>query len=208
MSATHDEGRIERFSARERTVHWLAALSFVYVAATGLSLWSHKLLWLATLFGGGEAIRWGHPWGGIVFATILGSLFFSWARQMRIDSDDRRWLRQSHRYALNDSTGLPESGRFNAGQKMLFWAQAVATVALFASGLVMWFPSTAPRGLTFAALLIHPLAAVVSIGGIIVHIYMAVAAIPGSLRAMTRGWVSTDWASSHHAKWYSKMSRP
>ncbi len=206
MSAPHDEGRIERFSVRERTVHWLVALSFVYAALTGLSLWSHKLLWLSTLFGGGEAIRWGHPWGGVVFAAILGALFVSWARQMRVDSDDRRWLRQSHRYAANDTIGLPDAGRFNAGQKMLFWAQAVATVALLASGLVMWFPGTAPRDLTFAALLIHPLAAVISIGGIIVHIYMAVAAIPGSLRAMTRGWVSPEWAASHHAKWYAKIS--
>ena len=114
---------------------------------------------------------------------------------MRVDADDRRWLRQSHRYAMNDAAGMPESGRFHGGQKMLFWAQSLAAVALLTSGLVMWFPGTAPRGLTFAALLIHPLAAIVAIGGIIVHIYMAVAAIPGSLRAMTRGWVSADWAA-------------
>ena len=150
--------------------------------------------------------RWGHPWGGLLFAAVLGLMFVSWARQMRVDADDRRWLRQSHRYAMNDAAGMPESGRFHGGQKMLFWAQSLAAVALLTSGLVMWFPGTAPRGLTFAALLIHPLAAIVAIGGIIVHIYMAVAAIPGSLRAMTRGWVSADWAASHHAKWYAKIS--
>ncbi len=206
MNTAPTDERLERFSFRERAVHWLVAIGFVYVAATGLSLWSHKLLWLSTIFGGGDATRWGHPWGGIFFAAILGLMFVSWARQMRVDVDDRSWLRQAHRYIANDADGLPESGRFNAGQKMLFWAQSMAAVALLASGLVMWFPSTAPRGLTFAALLVHPLAAVVAIGGIIVHIYMAVAAIPGSLRAMTRGWVSADWAASHHAKWYSKIS--
>ncbi len=204
MPRQHDH--IERFSFRERAVHWLVAGSFAYATATGLSLWSPKLLWLATVFGGGEVTRWGHPWGGLLFAAVLGLMFVSWARQMRVDADDRRWLRQSHRYAMNDAAGMPESGRFHGGQKMLFWAQSLAAVALLTSGLVMWFPGTAPRGLTFAALLIHPLAAIVAIGGIIVHIYMAVAAIPGSLRAMTRGWVSADWAASHHAKWYAKIS--
>lgn len=206
MSAPRLNDRIERFSAGERTVHWLVAGSFVYVAATGLSLWSPKLLWLSTVFGGGETTRWGHPWGGVLFAAVLGVMFVRWARQMLLDRDDRRWLRQSRRYALNEPGGMPESGRFHGGQKMLFWAQSLAAIALLVSGLVMWFPSSAPRGLTFAALLIHPLAAIVAIGGIIVHIYMAVAAIPGSLRAMTRGSVSADWAAAHHAKWYAKIS--
>ncbi|HJO05321.1 MAG TPA: formate dehydrogenase subunit gamma [Acidobacteriota bacterium] len=197
---------MERFSFRERVVHWAVAISFVYVTATGLSLWSHKLLWLSTIFGGGEATRWGHPWGGVAFAVILGVMFVSWARQMRVDDDDRRWLRRAHRYASNDTAGMPESGRFHGGQKMLFWAQTLAALALLGSGLVMWFAGTAPRGLAFAALLIHPIAAVVAIGGIILHVYMAVAAIPGSLRAMTRGSVSAHWAAAHHAKWYAKIS--
>ena len=108
---------------------------------------------------------------------------------------------------MNDAEGLPEAGRFNGGQKALFWTQIVAAALLLASGIVLWFPGSFGRGWTYAALLVHPVAAVVSIGGIIVHFYMATLAVPGSLAAMLRGRVSADWADAHHPKWYREISR-
>ena len=62
--------------------------------------------------------------GGIVFSLILGLMFRNWARQIKLDKEDKHWLRQAHRYAVHDESDLPESGRFNAGQKMLFWLSA------------------------------------------------------------------------------------
>ena len=199
--------KITRFNAAERAVHWMAALSFVYAALTGLGMWSHKLFWLTWVFGGGPTVRGMHPWGGMIFAAALGMMFRRWSRDMKLDSDDKLWLRQAHKYAVNEEEGLPEPGRFNAGQKMLFWTQSVFAVLLFASGVVLWFPETAPRTLRLAGVLIHPLAAIGSIGGIIVHIYMGTAAVPGSLRAMLRGWVTPRWAQAHHPKWYRETSR-
>lgn len=198
---------IQRFSFEERAIHWLAAISFGYAALTGLSLWSHSLYWIAGVLGGGEAVRWGHPWGGTLFALVLGLMYRSWARQMTLDADDRIWLRNVRKYASHDDEGLPESGRFNGGQKLLFWVQGLATLLLFASGLVLWFPSSMPRALLETSILVHPAVASVSIGAIIVHVYMGTAAIPGAFRGMVRGWVSPGWAASHHAKWYREHSR-
>lgn len=204
----HRDGeRIRRFSFDERAVHWLAAISFGYAALTGLSLWSTSTYWLASVFGGGEAVRWGHPWGGTVFAVVLGLMYRNWARQMHLDADDRAWLRGARSYITHEDSNLPEPGRFNAGQKVLFWTQATATILLLGSGLVLWFPASMARPLLEAAILIHPSAAVVSIGGIIVHVYMGTAAIPGAFRAMVHGWVTPGWASSHHPKWYREISR-
>lgn len=200
MPAT--DRKILRFTFQERAIHWLAALSFGYAALSGLSLWSYSFYWIASVLGGGEAVRWGHPWGGALFAIALGLMYRSWARQMRLDADDRLWLRNARKYAVHEEGGLPEAGRFNAGQKMLFWAQAGATVLLFASGLVLWFPSGMPRALLEAAVLIHPTAAVISIAGIILHVYMGTAAVPGAFRGMVSGWVTPGWAASHHPKWY------
>jgi len=200
-----NERRIARFDIYERTVHWFAALSFLYTALTGLALWSHKLYWLAYVFGGGTTIRGLHPWGGVLFTLVLGLMFRRWAAQMRLDADDRVWLRKSGQYARNQEEGIPASGRFNAGQKMLFWTQSASTLILFASGLVLWWPELMPRTLRLAAVLIHPLAAIASIGGIIIHIYMGTAAVPGALRSMVHGWVSPRWAASHHAKWYRQI---
>ncbi len=199
--------RVPRFDFGERAVHWLVALSFLYSAMSGLALWSHHFFWIAAVLGGGVTVRWGHPWGGVLFVVLFLAMSLRWAGQMRLEPDDRRWLRQAHRYAVHDTEGLPEPGRFNAGQKMLFWAQMLSGVLLLGSGVVLWFAATVPRAWHLAAVLVHPVAAVVSIGGIIVHIYMATAVVRGSVGAMVRGWVSPEWAASHHPKWYRKTSR-
>lgn len=204
---TPDTGKTcQRFDVRERVVHWLAALSFAYAALSGLALWSPRLYWLAAVLGGGATVRGWHPWGGVVFALVLGVMFQRWAGQMRLDADDRRWLRLAHRYARHDDADLPESGRFNAGQKVLFWTQSLSALLLLASGIVLWLPEMMPRDLRLAAILVHPLAAVVSIGAIIVHIYMGTAGVPGAFRSMIRGWVTPGWARAHHAKWHRRIS--
>jgi formate dehydrogenase subunit gamma len=194
--------RVLRFTAGERMVHWMTALSFLYAAFTGLSLWSPSLFWLSSLFGGGEAVRRWHPWGGVLFALSLGLMFRSWAKDMRLDSDDRRWLRRAHRYAVHDEKGLPEAGRFNAGQKMLFWVQSTAALLLLASGVVLFWPDVMPRAMRLTAVLVHPSAAIVSIAGILLHIYMGTAAVPGAFRGMIEGWVPEAWARAHHPRWY------
>ncbi len=201
------DGRIPRFNFRERAVHWAAALSFLYAALTGLALWSPYLYWLAFVFGGGNATRGGHPWAGVVFAAALGFMFLGWASQMRLDADDRVWLRNMRKYMTHDESGLPEAGRFNAGQKILFWTQSAATLVLLASGVVLWFPESMPRALRLAAVLVHPAAAIASIGGIIVHIYMGTAAVPEAFRGMIQGWVRPGWAASHHPKWHREITR-
>lgn len=199
--------RIVRFSVTERFVHWTAALAFVYVALTGLALWSPRLYWLASVFGGGTTVRAWHPWVGILFAAVLAVMFVKWAGQMRLDADDRRWLRKSHRYAVHDHAALPEAGRFNAGQKALFWLQSTATLLLLATGIVLWLPESAPRALREASVLIHPIAAIGSIAGIILHIYMGTAAVPKALRGMIQGWVTPGWAALHHPKWYRETRK-
>jgi formate dehydrogenase subunit gamma len=201
------EERIPRFSFAERAVHWMTALSFLYAALTGLALFTPSLFWLSGVFGGGEAVRRWHPWGGFVFAIALGLMFRSWAKDMRLDAEDRRWLRNAHRYAVHDERGLPQAGRFNGGQKLLFWIQSVAAILLFASGVVLYWPEAMPRALRLAAVLVHPSAAIVSIAGILVHIYMGTAAVPGALNGMIRGWVSPAWARSHHPRWFREIAK-
>lgn len=201
------ETRMARYDLRERAVHWAAALSFLYLALTGLALWSHKLYWLAAVFGGGTTIRVLHPWAGLVLGAAIALMFARWWKQMTLDADDRQWLGKSLEYAMNREEGLPEPGRFNAGQKMLFWTQSGLFAVLLASGLVLWFPESMPRALRLIAILVHPLAAIGAIGAIILHIYMGTAAVPGALKAMVRGTVTPRWALSHHPKWYREIRK-
>lgn len=196
---------IERFSFVERATHWMAALSFVYAALTGLAMWSHKLFWLASVFGGGSVTRATHPWVGTVFALVLGLMFKRWAKQMKVTETDREWLKQSKRYAMNEEVGMPEVGRFNGGQKMLFWTQSTSALILFVTGVILWNPEWMPRSLRLVAILLHPMSALVSIGGVIVHIYMGTLAVPGALHAMVRGGVTPGWARSHHRAWFRQV---
>lgn len=197
---------IERFSFAERVSHWTSALCFLYAAFTGLALWSPRLFWLSGVFGGGETVRAWHPWAGLFFSVALGVMFRRWSTQMQLDVDDEIWLAKSHLYAQNIESDIPESGRFNAGQKMLFWMQSSSAFFLLLSGMVIWFPEVAPRTLRLIALLLHPVCAAVSIGGIMVHFYMSMFAVPGALDAMVHGKVSEGWARSHHGKWYRQVT--
>lgn len=193
---------IERFTFYERLVHWTVVILFVYLALTGLAFWSPQMYWLAAVFGGGESIRAWHPWVGVAFSIALLLMFFNWARTMLLDRDDRRWLLQAHKYAIHDTESLPEAGRFNAGQKSMFWIQSVAALLLLISGLILWWPETVARNWRLIAVVLHPSAAVISIAGVLIHIYMATAATPGSLSSMIRGTVDPNWAKSHHPKWH------
>jgi formate dehydrogenase subunit gamma len=199
--------RVERFTLRERVVHWLAALSFVYAALSGLAFFSQHLYWLAGVMGGGTAARWAHPWAGVVFGVALGAMSLRWARSMRLDSQDVEWLKGARKYAAHEEEGLPEAGRFNGGQKMLFWTESLCCLLLVASGVALWFPEQTPRALRLAAVLVHPVAAIVAISGIIVHIYMGTLGVPGALRSMTRGWATEGWAARHHPKWLREISK-
>jgi formate dehydrogenase subunit gamma len=196
------EIRIPRFDAYERVMHWMAALSFVYAALTGLAIWSPKLWFLAPLLGGPVFIRGSHPWVGVAFALVIGWMFRTWAKGMALDADDKVWLTKLDKYATHGHAALPPSGRFNAGQKMLFWSQVGTTLGLFLTGVVLWFPEFMPRWARLVSILLHPAVAIGSIAGILVHIYMGTAAVPQSMRAMLRGWVVPEWARFHHPKWY------
>ncbi len=47
-------GRVLRYSFHERLVHWLAAVSYIYLMLTGLAFWSPWLFWIAVLFRRGH----------------------------------------------------------------------------------------------------------------------------------------------------------
>ena len=61
-----------------------------------------------------------------------------------------------------------DTGFFNAGQKGYFWAIVGSVVAFLLSGVPMWFPEASPAQAPIG-LVIHDIAALVMLGGFIVH---------------------------------------
>jgi formate dehydrogenase subunit gamma len=54
--------------------------------------------------------------------------------------------------------------------------------------------------------ILHCISALVTIGAFIIHVYMGVFVVPGGLHAMISGFVTREWAKSHHRLWYEKVA--
>ena len=199
---------IERYEASDRINHWLVAITFVLLALSGLALFHPSMFFLTNLFGGGPWTRILHPFIGLVMFAAFAGLALRFWRQNYLDKNDEQWLKQWQDVINNREDKLPEVGRYNAGQKVLFWLMVGCLTVLLLSGIVIWRPYFAPAfNITVIriAVVLHALAAFLLILGIIVHVYAAIW-VKGSVRAMMRGTVTPAWAKKHHAAWYKQVT--
>ena len=201
-------GTLIRNTTPTRINHWITAACFVLLMLSGLSMFHPMLFFLSGLFGGGEWTRAIHPWIGIVLLISYTGLIVQFWRDNFWNRDDIAWLRSFGRVLANEEEGLPELGRFNAGQKFVYWSMALLVPGLFVTGIVIWeayFSSYTTIETQRVALLIHSLAAAAAILVWITHVYAAIW-VRGSVRGMTRGWVTPGWAWRHHRKWLRRLA--
>jgi formate dehydrogenase subunit gamma len=119
---------------------------------------------------------------------------------------DHEWLNRVGEMVDGNDHNMPEQGKYNGGQKMLFWALAICMLLLVVSGIVTWrawlnLPVVVVR---FGAV-IHAATAAVMIGLIMVHVYAAIW-VKGTIRAMWYGTVTRGWAKQHHRGWYRQVT--
>jgi len=205
-----DPVTVDRYTAGARINHWITAASLVVLAVSGLSLFHPTLFFLTALFGGGQATRAIHPWIGVVLFFSFFGLFLRFWRLNLWERSDSVWMTKL-RDVLGDreeaDPALTEVGKYNAGQKMVFWSMSVLIIVLITSGVVIWdqyfsqFTSVEQKRI---AVLFHSIAAIVAICVWIVHVYAAIW-VRGTIRAMTRGTVTGGWAWKHHRKWLREL---
>ena len=194
---------VPRHSAFQRLNHWLTAALFVLLALSGMAMYHPGFFFLSALFGGGTSARDIHPWLGIALAASFFVLAVPMVLRNIWNRDDLHWMLRFWRVATNRHDGLPELGKYNAGQKGVYWAMACLIPILLISGLAAWeeyFGTWTSIPTQRKALLIHSVAAVFAITIIIVHIYAAIW-IQGTMRAMLLGYVTGGWAWLHHRRW-------
>ncbi|QJE02342.1 formate dehydrogenase subunit gamma [Massilia forsythiae] len=198
---------IKRYDANERSNHWITAITFVLLALSGLAMFHPATAWLALLFGGGQWTRILHPFFGVVmFVSFMLLAKRMWSHN-RFEAGDKQWLRQINDVLANREEKLPRIGKYNAGQKILFFALVVCMIALFLTGIVIWrqwFSHFFPIGLIRFSALMHAFFAFVIIVAIIVHIYAGIW-IKGAIGAMMRGTVTYGWARKHHPRWFDEL---
>jgi formate dehydrogenase subunit gamma len=198
---------VDRYTTAARINHWITAASLVLLALSGLSLFHPSLFFLSRLFGGGEVTRAIHPWIGVVlFFGFLG-LFLRFWRANLWKSEDGTWMARLRDVLGGHEERLPEVGKYNAGQKLVFWLMSILIIVLISSGFAIWdqyFSDYTSIEQKRIAVLIHSVAAIIIICVWIVHVYAAIW-VRGTIRAMTRGWVTGGWAWRHHRKWLREL---
>jgi len=200
---------VDRYTVGARINHWITAACLVLLALSGLAFFSPSLFFLTDLFGGGQAARAIHPWIGVVLFFSFFGLFFRFWRANLWRREDVAWLTQLSDVMTAHEERLPEVGKYNAGQKVVFWSQSILILVLISSGLAIWdqyFAQYTTIEQKRIAVLIHSVAAVVTICVIIVHVYAAIW-VRGTFSAMTEGHVTGGWAWRHHRKWLRALVR-
>ena len=206
MNNTARRDTLLRYPAGVRTNHWLVAIAFVLAALSGLAFFHPALFWLSNFFGGGPWTRILHPWIGLFMVLVFLTLAATVWDDNVLRPADWQWLRQWRDVVNNREERLPEVGRYNGGQKLLFFVLVLCLLALLLSGLAMWRAYfTLPGDLVRLAVVVHAISALVLICAILVHIYAGLW-VKGSVHAMVRGTVTPGWAWKHHRAWFRQIT--
>jgi len=206
MSIVMKSGEVPRYNSTERINHWVVAITFFLLAASGLAFFHPAFWFLTSLLGGGVWSRILHPIIGLVMFAFFALMAVRYWKENIIQPYDREWNKRLSDVINNRDDNLPEIDKYNIGQKQLFWAMVVSMVLLLFSGVVLWWDIWFAVTVVRISAVVHAAAAFVLMLGIIVHIYSAIFWVKGSLRAMTRGTVTHAWAKHHHPLWYRRIT--
>ncbi|WP_366929391.1 formate dehydrogenase subunit gamma, partial [Polaromonas sp.] len=202
---------IERFTSFERSAHWANAIAFSILAISGIVMAFGKFFALPVI--GGSLFGWLtyvlknlHNFAGPVFGVSLVIIFFTFVRDNMPSRGDLRWLLQGG--GLLSGKELP-SHRFNAGEKVVFWAGVfLLGIVVLASGLVLdkLVPGLVyERSTMQVAHMVHDIATVLMMAMFIGHIYIGTIGMEGAYAGMKTGYVDETWAREHHEYWYDDV---
>ena len=226
IDAGPSEDRIMRFGTIDRFAHWLMAGSFVVLGITGLNLLYGRYVLLPIL--GKDAFatittfgKYAHNYLAFAFMLGLGLSFILWVRHNIPNKLDLKWLAMGG--GIFAKGVHPPARKFNAGQKIIFWAVMIGGLSVSMSGIALMFPfQTSMFAETFALLnsvgfslptdftamqeqqmnqLWHGVVSLGLMTMIVAHIYIGSVGMEGALDAMNSGMVDRNWAKEHHNLW-------
>lgn len=202
---------IERFTYFERAAHWANAIAFCVLAVSGLVMAFGKFVLLpvmgSTLFGWlAYLLKTAHNLCGPLFAVSLAVVFVTFVRDNLPTAADLQWLRKAGGLFGGEE---PPSGRFNGGEKVLFWV-GIFLLGLLVVGSGVVLDKVIPgldylRGDMQVAHMVHGVATVLMMALFLGHIYLGSIGMKDAYAAMKTGQVDEGWAKEHHALWYEDV---
>ncbi|WP_373778773.1 formate dehydrogenase subunit gamma [Glaesserella sp.] len=205
-----NDQKIIRHKLPARLSHWTLVLCFIMTGATGLAFFFPDFAWIAEILGTPQLARFVHPITGLVmFIAFLNMVRIYWRHNFP-EKSDIPWALNIVEVLKGNEHAVADNGKYNLGQKMLFWTLCIAMFTLLITGIIMWrqyFSHNFSIPVLRIAILLHSTMAFLLFTGIIVHIYMAFW-VKGSIRGMLHGWVTVRWAKKHHPRWYREEVLP
>jgi formate dehydrogenase subunit gamma len=219
---------IARFTGFERGCHWVLALSFLGLAATGFAqLYAAPL---RTLAGADALAAWQtigatlHNGLAFVFTLSLAVAFLIWLRHSLPSWRDAVWLGTAGGMLIKGTT--PPAWKFNGGQKILFWLVMLGGLAMIVTGAALLAPyrtglvskafgllasigfalptdaaNLTPAQEVYYARMWHGTLAIGVVCVVMVHIYLRTLGMQGALSAMTSGQIDVNMARQQHSLW-------
>jgi formate dehydrogenase subunit gamma len=207
IAAGRSGQKVVRFKAFERFSHWLTAGSFVILGLTGLNITFGKILLLPLVGPDGfsaisQIAKYLHNFVSFAFVAGLALIAVIFFRDNLLAKVDIDWVKQGGGFIK--SRHAP-AGRFNLGEKMVYWLSLAAGIGVSVSGFVLLFPfygtDIADMQLAQAG---HAIIAVLFIALILAHIYIGTLGMEGAFEAMGTGEVDLNWAKEHHDRWLAE----
>ena len=208
ISAGRSGKKILRFKSFERFSHWLTAVSFVILGLTGLNITFGKIV-LLPLIGPdafsdvSQAAKYVHNFTSFSFVAGLLLIIVIFFKDNIPEKVDLEWLKQGGGFIKNKHA---PAGRFNPGEKAVYWLSLLAGIAVSVSGFLLLFPF---YGTNIAdmqiAQVVHAVVALLFVALILAHIYIGTLGMEGAFEAMGSGEVDLNWAKEHHDLWLARQ---
>ncbi|PLY10095.1 MAG: formate dehydrogenase subunit gamma [Arcobacter sp.] len=208
---SHDKKKLYLFTIFNRTIHAIAAFSFLLIIPTGL------VMIFGSFFHGGAFVRICQDIHVIVTPLFLISvipMFLMWAKDMLFTNDDIKWMKILGGYLSKEKKPIP-AGKFNAGQKMWFWVCTLGGILMIITGAFLYFQDVpvgllATLGLTKIAFLriciiMHNVLGMMVTALFITHVYMSMFAIKGAVHSIITGYKEEEELEILHSSFYKEL---
>jgi formate dehydrogenase subunit gamma len=150
-----------------------------------------------------QAAKYVHNFVSFSFVAGLVLIVVIFFRDNLLERVDIDWVKQGGGFIKNKHA---PAGRFNLGEKAVYWLSLLAGLAVSASGFLLLFPF---YGTNIAemqlAQVVHAVVAVLFVALILAHIYIGTLGMEGAFEAMGSGEVDLNWAREHHDLWLARQ---
>ncbi len=208
----HSHKKHYAFNLFHRTVHQIAAVSFLVLVPTGF------IIVFGDFFGGGTLVRIAKNLHGIFtipFAIVVIPMALMWLKEALFNFEDVKWFMILGGY-LSKEKQIINAGQFNAGQKMWYWVAILGGITMILSGAMMFFldfkmemlhnlTGLSQIDLLRVAAIVHNVMGFAVVALFITHVYMSMFAIKGAVNSIITGYVEEEEVKFLHNAWYKKL---